>query len=701
MSFRYPAGLITAGSPVVPQYPTGVWTNQQAAPYIQNNVWGVDSEFDQTTLLLHGDGTNGAQNNTFLDSSTNNFTITRNGNTTQGTFSPFSKVDGRWGNYFDGTGDYLSVPASAQFLPGANTDFNFEAWVYLTATPGATTAQIVGTGEYGTNSDWNISINSSLIPVFYINSSPGTSVTSSTAVSLNTWNHIAVSRSGTGSNNVKLFLNGVVVAQASTNITLDNNGNNLTIGADENGDESNLTGYVSNVRLVNGSAVYTAAFTPPTSPLTAVTNTVLLTCQSNRFVDNSTNNFTITRNGDVRVTPFSPFPSTTAYSSSVNGGSGYFDGSGDYLATPSNSALSVGTGAFTFECFVYLNDVSAGVKGIVGQLTNTSATYGLNFYTNGTTLSATVQNTSGSVVSFTTTVSSGQWYHLAFVKNGSNSISAFVNGARIGNTTSTQTIDLTSFVIGRTYTNVDGNYGNNFISNVRLVKGTAVYDPTQTTLTVPTAPLTAITNTSLLCNFTNAGIIDATAKNDLETVGNAQISTTQSKFGGSSMYFDGTGDYLVTPSSPVNILGSGDFTVELWAYPSNTSSAYRALVGSENYNSTTGGWTIYQNGTAIEVWLTGGSSPLINATSSLTATTWQHIALSRASGTVRLFVNGTSVGSASNSAEWTGQRIFIGDNNVSGTDYFYNGYIDDLRITKGVARYTTNFTPPIARFPNQ
>ena len=70
----------------------------------------ADPNFNQTVLLLHGDGTNGAQNNTFLDSSTNNFTITRNGNTTQGTFTPFSLAAGEWSNYFDGD-DSLSTGA--------------------------------------------------------------------------------------------------------------------------------------------------------------------------------------------------------------------------------------------------------------------------------------------------------------------------------------------------------------------------------------------------------------------------------------------------------------------------------------------------------------------------------------------------------------------------------------------------------------
>jgi hypothetical protein len=89
----------------------------------------VDPFFQNTVLLLHGDGTNGAQNNTFLDASTNNFTITRNGNTTQGTFSPFSKPDGRWGNFFDGSGDYLSIADNAALDP-VGDDFTIEAWVY-------------------------------------------------------------------------------------------------------------------------------------------------------------------------------------------------------------------------------------------------------------------------------------------------------------------------------------------------------------------------------------------------------------------------------------------------------------------------------------------------------------------------------------------------------------------------------------------
>ena len=133
----------------------------------------------------------------------------------------------------------------------------------------------------------------------------------------------------------------------------------------------------------------------------------------------------------------------------------------------------------------------------------------------------------------TATITVGAWNHLVVCRNTTSASAIFINGSRVGtSTTDTNSFNAASYSIG--YNNPNAYTG--YISSLRVVVGTAVYDPTLTTCTVPTAPLTAITNTQLLLNFTNAGITDATAKNDLETVGNAQISTTQSKFGGSSMH---------------------------------------------------------------------------------------------------------------------------------------------------------------------
>ena len=113
------------------------------------------------------------------------------------------------------------------------------------------------------------------------------------------------------------------------------------VGQNDVANSNYLIGYLSNLRIVKGTAVYTTAFTPPTAPLTAISNTSLLTCQSDRFRDNSGNSVGLGIGGNTKVTPFSPFPSTTAYDSAVNSGSGYFDGSGDYLTAPANPAFSM------------------------------------------------------------------------------------------------------------------------------------------------------------------------------------------------------------------------------------------------------------------------------------------------------------------------------------------------------------------------
>jgi hypothetical protein len=218
--------------------------------------------------------------------------------------------------------------------------------------------------------------------------------------------------------------------------------------------------------------------------------------------------------------------------------------------------------------------------------------------------------------------------------------------------------------------------------------------------------LTAISGTSLLLSYVNGAIFDNAMMNNLETVGNAQISTAVSKFGGGSMAFDGTDDRLVQNSSPQIAFGTGDFTVEAWIYSLDVSSDTQR--GWLQTSTTAGGLaTAFTTGVTF-VFGTPNGNGTINAIvggtnyassgGAVSLSTWTHIAVTRASGAVKLFVNGTSVASGTgNTANLSGQFICIGG--YYSTAYLYNGYIDDLRITNGYARYTSNFTPPTAAFP--
>ena len=655
-----------------------------------------DPQFNYVTMLLHGNGTNGAQNNTFLDSSTNNFTITRNGNTTQGTFTPYGS---NWSNYFDGNGDYLTTPSSAAFGFGTG-DFTIESWFNLSG--GGVFGLPDGAGDALICYQGAVSGNGGRAVVYY----PGIGNFTSASVTINTWTHVAVTRS---SGTVRVFFNGVITGSPTAD------SKSWPTGSFEIGRGTSIypaiigTGYISNVRVVKGTAVYTAAFTPPTAPLTAITNTSLLTCQSNRFIDNSANNFTITRTGNVSVEKFSPFLSSTEYSAATVGGSAYGAGTG-YLTT-AGQCLPQGTSDCCVEFWWYPMNFSDNVgfcKANVGQGISLEyqgagslASVSFEVYTQGAGGISSLFG--GNAYASTGRFQPRQWNHVAYVRTG-DTHSIYCNGIRLYTNTAVVGLDwaaTTNNLILTSFTNQ--RYLNGYVSSFRSVVGSSPYDANNTTITVPTSQLTAITNTRLLLNFTNGGIIDNAMMNDLETVGNAQISTSVSKFGGGSMYLDGTaGTYLqLLPNSQnFNFGASGDYTIETWVYQTNRKTDIVPLFQTAGSNvagylfgidASTGGLVIYDGG-AFRITATASTVPL---------NTWTHVAATRSGGTTRVFIDGVQAGSATytySSTSFADPRIGV---NASYTPAIYQGYLDDFRITKGYARYTANFTPPAAPFPDQ
>jgi hypothetical protein len=381
----------------------------------------------------------------------------------------------------------------------------------------------------------------------------------------------------------------------------------------------------------------------------------------------------------------------------VNGGSGYFDGSGDYLSLTNATALQLtNSTAFTIECWVYwlatsgspflisAYNTSSGFQGFAIRVLSTSNVY--EFW-DGTNWN-----------SFGVAPIIGAWTHIAVAYEGSGTTRRFfINGAQVGSAgTVPASINYTSGTI--TIGSVGAtNNANAYISDFRILKGTG-----PSSVSIPTAPLTNVTNTSLLCNFTNAGIFDNTGKNVLETVGNAQIDTTTKKFGTGSMEFDGTGDYLIGPSNVDFAFGTGDFTIEGWVYIT-TGSKTQVIIDFRNTGPSLNGLALAID-TANKPYVFVNAAILFTSSVALSLNNWTYIACVKSSGTITLYLDGTSRGSASSATNLTNSALTIGtaiDYRNSTSDLKLVGFIDDLRITKGVARYTANFTAPTKAFQDQ
>lgn len=180
--------------------------------------------------------------------------------------------------------------------------------------------------------------------------------------------------------------------------------------------------------------------------------------------------------------------------------------------------------------------------------------------------------------------------------------------------------------------------------------------------------------------------------------GNAKISTAQSKWGGSSIYFDGAGDYVTVAANAAFGFGTDDFTTEAWIYIVGNQGADRAIT---DFRSSGSVGTFYINTSNKLAFYYG--SVLGGSGSALTTNTWYHVALTRQSGVFRCYLNGAQDWTATATADFgSSAPVGIGASvaaSLVGTSPFY-GYFDDVRITKGVARYTGSgsFTPPSDAF---
>jgi len=297
------------------------------------------------------------------------------------------------------------------------------------------------------------------------------------------------------------------------------------------------------------------------------------------------------------------------------------------------------------------------------------------------------------------------WNHIA-VARASGNTRMFVNGLQAGSTyvDSTDYGATSRLVVGNVADNPAGYNAswNGYVSNFRILKGTALYT---TGFTPPAAPLTAITNTSLLLSTINGAIFDNAMQSNLETVGTAQISTGIVKYGTGSILFQVAGNRLSMPTNQSQLaFGAGDFTVEAWVY--RTFSGSGTILYGQSDNSTNAGSSYaFFVSSSVTSNLYVGSTSYAATSPNPALNQWAHVAYVRNGTSYKTYLNGTQVGSATLLA---GATVNVGATTTGptigttgGNTNTLVGYIDDLRVTKGIARYTANFTPPTAAFPNQ
>jgi hypothetical protein len=572
--------------------------------------------------------------------------------------------------FFNGTiGDYI-FPTASNIVDFGTNDFTIELWIYPLTS--ATFNFFDGRSSSGQNA---VTIASTSTQLIFFDTNGTARITGTTPLTVLAWNHVAVTRSGT---DVKLFLNGVQQSTTYTSsLSYISGTNRPAIGAGGfTAGGSPLNGYMSNVRVVKNTAVYTANFTPPTAPLTPVANTSLLLTVSPQspFSDSSNNNFTITRNGAARFNSLGPFyypgntsinlantnnnpvlgSNTNIVTSTTSNGvvmvSGEFDevsmtsqslrfNGSSYLTIPSNAAVTLGTNDYTIEMWVYPNNNSQNAG--LFQL-SPSATYVQTFPSNQLSIqiwqgyiqfgSDTAWNVGNGVAA--NAYVANRWYHVAMTRQSGGLTRFFINGVQVHSLTETTNYTGSYLVVGGFY-QLPTYVLNGNLSNFRLVKGTAVYTAN---FTPPQMALTAVANTSLLLNnFEAQPFVDNSSNNLTITVNGGVTANTFTPFANTQRKILNTGTMMVKEYDEITGLPIVDSSLQLWldagqsaSYP-GSGTTWTDLSGNSRTGTLTGGPTYDSAGGGSIVF--DGTDDFAQCSGSLTVTAATFVAWIRRNGT--------------------------------------------------------------------
>ena len=649
------------------------------------------SDSSHTVLLAKASGNDGV-NTSINDASDNDHSITVNGDAVAQAFTPYHP--GGYSTSFDGNGDYLTVPTSADFEFG-DGDWTIEFWHYPLTID---TSSIIDYRSSGNQPVPIIWLSGNGFYYLYVN---GGNVIqgSNNSIVPDRWYHVAVSRV---SGSTRMFVNGEQVGSTYSDSNTYEQGGTFNIGRRYSNAGTGwfyLDGYLRDLRVIKGgTGLYSTAFAPPSEPLTVIdSNTKLLLFGGLPYPkDKSASDRAITQAGDVYKERIGPYD-YLGYGNTSHGGSVYFDGSGDYLEAADSADFQFGSGDFTIEAWIYLESASNNHTMIVTRWnTSGGSDQSWLFYVDTSTmkLNFSYRDSNGSTYRNNqdtgVAISLNQWHHVAVAREGSN-FRYLVNGQLSSTVSDSNTVNNGStalrvgqYTAGGTVRNYDG-----YISDLRIVKGTAVYT---SAFTPPTSALTAISDsgydTSLLTCNEKPNIYDASKGNRVTLGGTAKSSTAQKKNASSSMLFNGN-SYVELVDNHQYAPGTNNFVVEFWM-------RYTGGSGTRNIIDTRG----QANGYAIRLDssnnLTIYSEPngvtIHTSASALTQDQWYHVAFVRNNKESYLFIDGAQSGSSAasysggNPRDFTSKSMVIGAQHGKSTQYF-SGYVEDIRIGNNISRY--------------
>lgn len=383
------------------------------------------------------------------------------------------------------------------------------------------------------------------------------------------------------------------------------------------------------------------------------------------------------------------------------------DGDSDYLSIPESvNWYFNGDFAIDFRVrFATLGDCT-----FIEQLVDTDNCWRIYYDNSNHVLKFTHSLATNILLRFSIpwTPSADTWYWIALSRSG-NDWHMYVDGTE-GTKTKTNggyTEAMSDFNAELHIGGTTDGYLNGYMDEVRISKGTD-RGWTGATITVPTSVYTSDSYTVLLLHMESLDVSSTTTPKIPTFVGTAQLDTAQKEFGSASLLLDGNSDYVSVPHSDDWAYGTGNFTVDCWfRCPSFSAADSYAIVTQGATSGTIFTFRIGDNNAAEKKFyflaLSGGvtKAEYLSDAVTLNVDTWYHVAVVRNGTSLKIYLDGTSINLTENTAIGdndtgdTDTALFVGARN---SDEYFNGWIDELRISKGIARWTANFTPPTSEY---